>query len=500
MFGRVEQAEFEAYKSLIEQRFSELYAQLNRHPSQSEEEARAAADSASQSKQRADESAAEIARVLQEANSYREGMRSELEIHTNRRAELEAVHRQLNDELTQTRSVYLEAVNRQAEIHQLYSSITGEVAEIRQYVDMSRALPQNLEVVKQSLEEITRLRENVNGIVSHSLHKKTEIDAVYDRIFGQDVINESGGTEHLDGLKDYLDSSYDEVLRNLNDLNARVGESLNSINSIHKKELASIRASAKEKLERYEKRAIEVNEELVGLLPGSLAAGLSAAYEQKKNDEIDALNRYDTSFKLSIFGMLLVSSIPFGVDAYLLGTTSRQLLDIVKDTPMLIAAVLPLYFPILWFAFSANKKSNLSKRLIEEYTHKAVLGKTFSGLSNQIDGIQNNDSIKEQMRTQLLFNVLQVSSENPGKLITNYNKSDHPLMEALENSVKLTDSVSALAKIPGFSALANKLATKADELLKVQESKVRTGLSTCDVMNAENSSRQKDETAENRSI
>jgi hypothetical protein len=128
-------------------------------------------------------------------------------------------------------------------------------------------------------------------------------------------------------------------------------------------------------------------------------------------------------------------------------------------------------------AYTANKRINLSKRLIEEYTHKAVLGKTFSGLSNQIDLLPQQSEVKEELRTQLLFNILQVSAENPGKLISNYNKSDHPLMDALENSAKLSDAVDSLSRIPGFASLAKKLGEKTDELLETQRKKVEAGLS-----------------------
>lgn len=206
---------------------------------------------------------------------------------------------------------------------------------------------------------------------------------------------------------------------------------------------------------------------------------------KKKNDEIKSLESFDTSFRLAIAGMVIISSIPASIDIYLLVARNMDLVKILKDTPTIILAILPLYFPVLWLAYSSNKKSNLSKRLIEEYTQKSVLGKTFSGLSNQIETLQNKGNVKEELRTKLLFNILQVSAENPGKLITNYNKSDHPLMDALENSAKLADSVNALSKIPGFSAIANKLSRKTDDLLKENAKKVEDGLQTQEVMDGD---------------
>jgi len=95
---------------------------------------------------------------------------------------------------------------------------------------------------------------------------------------------------------------------------------------------------------------------------------------------------------------------------------------------------------------------------------------------NQIETLQNQGAVKEELRTKLLFNILQVSAENPGKLITDYNKSDHPLMDALEKSSKLTESLETLSKIPGLSAVAKRLSEKSDFELRRQGEKVNAGL------------------------
>ena len=73
---------------------------------------------------------------------------------------------------------------------------------------------------------------------------------------------------------------------------------------------------------------------------------------------------------------------------------------------------------------------NLSKRLIEEYTHKEVVSKTFEGLSAQIEGIKDS-KVSAELKAKLLHNILEISLENPGKLISDYNKSDHPILEKI---------------------------------------------------------------------
>ena len=140
---------------------------------------------------------------------------------------------------------------------------------------------------------------------------------------------------------------------------------------------------------------------------------------------------------------------------------------------------------MLWLAYSSNKRINLSKRLIEEYTHKAVLGMTFDGLSNQVETLSCEENVRSELRTKLLFSLLQVSSENPGKLITNYEKSDHPIMEALENSSKLSDSIKTLERIPGFKSLAKTLSDKSDKILSNESEKVSRGLAVENSINTE---------------
>jgi hypothetical protein len=180
------------------------------------------------------------------------------------------------------------------------------------------------------------------------------------------------------------------------------------------------------------------------------------------------------NFNKAIFFLVLISLIPFGVSTYLL-IDGQSLISTIEYLPRLILSIIPLYAPVVWLAYYSNKKLNLSKRLIEEYTHKEVLSKTFEGLSKQIESLPDSDSSND-LRTKLLYNILTVSSENPGKLISDYNTSDHPLMDALDKSVKLNDAIEAISKIPGMSKLANMLEDKATKIINEQTTKANNGL------------------------
>jgi hypothetical protein len=100
-------------------------------------------------------------------------------------------------------------------------------------------------------------------------------------------------------------------------------------------------------------------------------------------------------------------------------------------------------------------------------------------LSKQIENINDSD-ISGDLRIKLLYNILEVNSENPGKLISDYNKSDHPLMDALDKSIKLSNAVTKLAKIPGFSRITASLERKSQEILKEEAKKADAAINSLD--------------------
>lgn len=148
--------------------------------------------------------------------------------------------------------------------------------------------------------------------------------------------------------------------------------------------------------------------------------------------------------------------------------------EVILRLPRLVLAIVPMYVPALWFTYSASKKLNLSKRLIEEYTHKEVLSKTYEGLSNQISSINDKEQ-SEELKFRLLSSFLQISSENPGKLISNYNSSDHPIMEALEQSYKFQLAIDKLEGIPGMGKIAAIFESKSKKKIDTKATKIEDG-------------------------
>jgi len=393
---------------------------------------------------------------------------AECERTTNSNAELHSL-------IEKTTALFDEVFEAKSEVNSAKSSIHSNIELINIALKKSEMLPDAVEKVEELLGESNELSSKIGDLLTHSAYKKGEIDELRDKILGKEI-EVDGESVHVDGIKDKLEKSYSEIDQKIKNLNENIQSLVDSIKSSHDQSLSKHTENFENLVSNAKTRIEEVDTQLKDLLPGAMAAGLSAAYGKKKDDETESLAKSEDKFQIAIRNMLIISAIPFAVDAYLLFWQKVGIIKVIQDTPNLLLAILPLYLPALWIALSLNKKINLSKRLIEEYTHKEVLGKTFSGISNQIETLKADASIKEELRTQLLFNLLHVSAENPGKLITDYNKSDHPLLSVIENSKKLSDSMESLSKIPGLGAITKRLAERAEKKLEETAKDVAEGL------------------------
>ncbi|MCW4441072.1 coiled-coil domain-containing protein [Vibrio splendidus] len=348
-------------------------------------------------------------------------------------------------------------------------------------------LESDIQSISENNDESLKLFNSIKTLRVSAIKERNEIETAYDEVFGydSDEVDDEGEPVRVKGKIEALEGSYKKIeneLKRYYDNNTSLADSLAD-------NIKNIEQDYNSKFEEYVDSCSGQHEEIVKrinkLLPTSLTAGLASAYDKKVTAESSELRRHDQSFKLAISLLIAVSLVP-ALIPYFYQNPAEGLLnfnEVVDRIKSLAPYMLPLYTPVLWLAYSANKKYKLSKRLIEEYTHKGVLSKTFEGLSEQIQNT-SNQAITEELRTKLLYNLVDVNSENPGKLISDYNKSDHPLMDALDKSSKLADSVAKLARVPGFSALATHLDSKAKTILEAEDKKINA------VFTSENSEKE----------
>ena len=362
---------------------------------------------------------------------------------------------QFSQELTEAKelnaTILLQKEEALTSVETLKSTFVNLEAKVTKLENVFIEYP-NLDDKIDSLEtQLSTSQENsakISAMFKTITDRKNELDEIYFEIAGyEEEIEDSEETNKIEGLRDKLDKQYTDLERGLKSLKSNFDDLLKSKTD----ETETTIGSWNEKYDAIVKK-------IESLLPNALTAGLSSAYSLKKDDEIKNYDKLKSQFNWGIFGLILVSLISLIISTIFIKQGS-SLLEVINILPKIATAVIPLYIPMLWFTFSANKKLNLSKRLIEEYTHKEVISKTFEGLSTQIENLDNGD-ISSELRLKLLFNLMEMSTENPGKLISDYKNTDHPVLEVLKQQSKLDQALSKAKDFPGVSKL-NDLISKS---------------------------------------
>jgi len=444
-----------------------LKVALDKKTSDYEAEAKQASRKAVEYKNKSEAAKDLISQNLNQSNDF---LAEVIKTHDS----VKAFNSQILEIVDSAKTNHNDVVEANEDIRARKESIEEKIVELDELFNNHTTYTNNIKALETIAISGQEVSSKVDALHKSILTRKNEIDDLYYEIVGYSEEDPNTGVEtEVQGLKHELEGSYEELKANLNKTKEELSDHkkkqiADSIDFANQKE-----AQFNNTLKRWVDEYSILSEKIRSLLPEALTAGLSHAYELKKKQEIADSENLTKKFIGGIIGMICVSLIPFAVSVYF-SYTGKTLEEVITIVPRLVTAILPLYIPVLWLAYSANKSLNLSKRLIEEYTHKEVLSKTFEGLSRQIGDIDDED-ISSDLRVRLLYNILEVNSENPGKLITDYNKADHPLMDALDKSVKLGSAVDRLAEFPGMSRLASMMEKKARRIMKENMKRAEEG-------------------------
>ena len=374
-----------------------------------------------------------------------------------------------------TKKDYISKIyNFSQEIEKQIDSLNSKVEAIENLFNDKEQLEEQITSLTNIYQDTTDLSNKIEAIYNHINKRKNEITSISYEILGYEDENDDGEMQHIDGIKDELEKTYIELSTNIKTSEDKIITLENETNERYEEFIEDKNTNYNNFIEEKNNTISKLEEEIKDLLPNALTAGLSHAFYKKRLSEKAENRHLHKIFTKTIKWLIAISVIPFSISIYLL-ITGIPLLSVIHDIPRILLSTLPLYIPVIWLAYSTNKKINLSKRLIEEYTHKEVLSKTFEGLSKQIEKFEDKD-ISTELKVKLLHNILSVSSENPGKLISDYNSADHPLMDALDKSIKLNDAIESISKIPGLSKLSKILEDKANNIKKEQEKKIADSL------------------------
>ena len=379
-----------------------------------------------------------------------------------------------NSEASETSSQKLAEILKQGE--EQSTKLTALVSDVQKLGDAKPGLEEKIEKLQEIYTRGDDYDTKLSSLSKTANDRRKEIEQLYYEIIGFTGKGEGDEPITNKGLKGELEDAFKILQVRMNESEKSLEKLTQGTSDIYNSFIANRTNDHVELTAKWSSEYARIMTKIETLLPNALTAGLSHAYSEKKTAEETDNAKHRNSFNIAIGGLVAVSLIPFGISIVSL-FQDEPLQDVILKVPRIVLAILPLYLPILWVAYSANRKMNLAKRLIEEYSHKEVLSKTFEGLSKPIESIEDKN-ISADLRVKLLYNILEVNSENPGKLISDYNKSDHPLMDALDKSIKLANAVTKLSKIPGFSKLAATLDKKSKDILQEENLKATAGLGT----------------------
>ncbi len=292
---------------------------------------------------------------------------------------------------------------------------------------------------KNLLAKGARMLNEIEAIQRHSEERHEKMYLLHKNIYGYEYKDKETGTlKKVAGLKDQLEESYkglkDELESSrlfLEDLKQKSG------------------AGYKEFLDVAQKEHKDLKSKIESLLPNALTLGLSATYAAKAEKEEKSRFWMSWVFRLYIFLLVLVALVPSGAFCALYKVEKMQLVEVLAFAPKFSLLILPIYPPLIWLAVFANKKINMAKRLVEEYSHKEALSKTYQGLSDQINALPDRQ-MSEELRVKLLHTIISVNADNPSKCISNCNSSDNPIMETVDKIAEMFKVMDKLKAVPLF--------------------------------------------------
>ncbi|CAM1363419.1 conserved protein of unknown function [Tenacibaculum soleae] len=385
------------------------------------------------------EKPSDIEREAKQASRKAAEYRNKAEIRLNEANDIHSrlvyIESEIDSKLNDITSNHSKAIETNSDLLENSTKLSTIVTRISEVLEEHPEIEEEIEQLDGLITKIEENSSKANTTYKGILSKKTEIDELHREILGYEDEDENGEIISVEGLKSELETSYDKLYEsaenlevNLKELNETSKKQYDNFVKINQDDLDNLKSNSKKE---YDK----INKQIESLLPNALTAGLSSAFINKKKEEEELYNEYKVNFKNGIRWISLSALLPIGISVFYFLSENSTLTDTIERAPKIMLAFLPLYIPLIWTTISANKKVNLSKRLIEEYSHKQVLSMTIEGLSKQIENIEDSD-MSEELRIKLLNSFLNVTSENPGKLILNYQKSDNPIMNFFDRDNK----------------------------------------------------------------
>lgn len=204
--------------------------------------------------------------------------------------------------------------------------------------------------------------------------------------------------EHVPGIE----WEVSEFLRDLNKIYDNYSESF-------KTKLAYFENTFTEAHGRYTEAYGKLHGQIEGLLSGATAAGISEAYAQAKSRQKIQIGLWTFLFLLALGGIAGSIAYLYLQGIYVISATMSP-----WDIAVQFLKVLPAELPLIWLGAVASKKINQHMRLHEEYLHKWSLARTFEGLCQKAESVQNDAN---KRLDEVFASFIQENAHNPSRTL-----------------------------------------------------------------------------------
>lgn len=196
-------------------------------------------------------------------------------------------------------------------------------------------------------------------------------------------------------------------------------------------------------LSSQEAKCLDIERKFRSILERATIASISDEFEKKRTLEE---SKYIV-MRRWFYGLLaLFAALGLGMVCWNHSEVSGFAVDnasplvYLKNLPHIAMFFTPVYLPLIWVVCRVNKLMNQAHRLMEEYSHKVVVSKTYLGLAKQTEDLikKGVDSAKET-NAKLLQDTIAVLCRNPNGVLDRV-RTEMPLTEAVDLVAKVASS------------------------------------------------------------
>lgn len=341
-------------------------------------------------------------------------------------------------------SKYAEQINNlcakmQRDFENMLKKYESKLIEYDKNITELQKLQESFAEIKNSIEEIqehcskqekeiSSTTRNIDEIKNNIIESSDEINKIHKKTidFNNEIFGYADKTTIPATRSQYLACDDGSIIENNGEYYEIIYENIKGKKDIFCdviKKIDELLHSEQKIVETHnndvKNKTTELYKKIEDLLPGATAAGLTAAYEEARQDATSSITFWRWCFSGSLAAILGIiyflfyhGFISFSGDL----NFEKTIVQIIK--------LFGCEFPCIWLAWTANVKIAQYTRILEEYRHKWAMARTFEGMRKAISQAEN---ISDEHRDIFYYSILAAFSDNPSKIFDKKYEPEGPI-------------------------------------------------------------------------